>query len=73
MGEPFSSLNDLAVHHVSYNEFEKQYVELSDWCEKSSKIIKEISSNILTCYLRQVREKKIINILRFCCFTLEIL
>ncbi|CAF4135173.1 unnamed protein product, partial [Rotaria sp. Silwood2] len=51
--EPFCSLNDLAVHHVSYNEFEKQYVELSDWCEKISDVIKKISSNTLTCYLRQ--------------------
>ncbi|CAF1005308.1 unnamed protein product [Rotaria sordida] len=51
--EPFYSLNDLTVHHVSYNEFEKQYVELSDWCEKISDVIKKISSNTLTCYLRQ--------------------
>ena len=29
LGEPFTSLNDLSVHHVSYNEFEKQYGELS--------------------------------------------
>ncbi|CAF3834286.1 unnamed protein product [Rotaria magnacalcarata] len=53
LDEPFISLNDLAVHHVSYNELEKQYVELSDWCAKISDVIKKISSNTLTCYLRQ--------------------
>ncbi|CAF1565119.1 unnamed protein product [Adineta steineri] len=53
LGEPFTSLNDLAVHHVSYNEFEKQYVELSEWCERISTVIQQSSYNALTCYLRQ--------------------
>ena len=42
------------MYHVSYSEFEKQYVELSDWCERISQSIKQISTNALTCYLRQV-------------------
>lgn len=54
--EPFSSLNDLSAHHVSYNEFEKQYVELSHWCEKIYETITTVSSNALTRYLRQVSD-----------------
>ncbi|CAF1366901.1 unnamed protein product [Adineta steineri] len=53
LGEPFTSLNDLSVHHVSYNEFEKQYCELSRWCEKIYETITTVSTNALTRYLRQ--------------------
>ncbi|CAF1061378.1 unnamed protein product [Adineta ricciae] len=48
--EPFSSLNDLSVHHVSYNEFEKQYTELFHWCEKIFETITTVSSNALKYY-----------------------
>ncbi|CAF4736425.1 unnamed protein product [Rotaria socialis] len=51
--EPFTSLNDLSVHHVSYNEFEKQFGELSRWCEKIYETITKVPSNALTRYLRQ--------------------
>lgn len=54
LAEPFTSLNDLSVHHVSHNEFEKQYGELSDWCEKIYQTITKVPSNALTRYLRQV-------------------
>ncbi|CAF0732521.1 unnamed protein product [Rotaria sordida] len=53
LNEPFTSLNDLSVHHVSYNEFEKQYGELSHWCEKIYETITKVSTNALTRYLRQ--------------------
>ncbi|UJR37883.1 hypothetical protein I4U23_030573 [Adineta vaga] len=53
LSEPFTSLNDLSVHHVSYNEFEKQYTELAHWCEKIHETITTVSSNALTRYLRQ--------------------
>ncbi|CAF3796726.1 unnamed protein product, partial [Rotaria magnacalcarata] len=51
--EPFTSLNDLSVHHVSYNEFEKQFGELSRWCEKIYETLTKVPSNALTRYLRQ--------------------
>ncbi|CAF1273357.1 unnamed protein product [Rotaria sp. Silwood1] len=53
LNEPFASLNDLSVHHVSYNEFEKQYAELSHWCDKIYETITKVSTNALTRYLRQ--------------------
>ena len=46
------------MHHVSYNEFEKQYGELSHWCEKIYETMTKISSNALTRYLRQVLDNE---------------